>query len=86
MVSYHRFSIQLVDLMHCNSPQDQEELYNLRHLQACNVIKQIFGVDKCKFGVLVATPEYPIEIQAKLVSAIAALHNFIAIYDPNNKY
>jgi hypothetical protein len=72
--------------MHCNSPQDREELYNLRHSQARNVIERIFGVDKRKFGVLVATPEYPIETQAKLVSAVAALHNFIAIYDPNDKY
>jgi len=31
-----------------------------------------------------ASPEYSIEVQAKIPSALAALHNFIHIHDPDD--
>ena len=33
---------------------------------------------------MAASPEYSIEVQAKIPSALAALHNFIRIHDPDD--
>ena len=33
---------------------------------------------------MVATPEYPVRTQAKLVPALCVLHNFIHTYDPED--
>lgn len=62
-------------------PTTPEELFNLRHSQARNCVERIFGITKRRFGVFSHAPEYPIETQAKLVPAIAALHNFLRIHD-----
>ena len=61
-VRYHlkewgRTNIRLVYIIHCNSfdvsslyrPKTKEELFNLRHASARNVIERIFGVLKCRF-------------------------------------
>ena len=60
-----------------------EELFNLWHASVCNIIKCIFGVLKWWFHVLVHPPEYDMDIQAHLLPALAALHNFIHIHDPD---
>lgn len=65
-------------------PQTYEELFNLRHAQARNVVERIFGVIKKKFHLLTAAPQYPIYTQTKLVLAICALHNFVRSYDPDD--
>jgi hypothetical protein len=44
---------------HC--PQNKEELFNLRHSQARNVIERRFGIDKRRFGLMTACPEYFLE-------------------------
>lgn len=73
--------------MHCNyildyfRPQNKEELFNLRHAQAQNVIEGIFGVLKRWFRILLIGPEYHPHIQARIVAALCAIHNFIRIYD-----
>ncbi|KXN92868.1 hypothetical protein AN958_07065, partial [Leucoagaricus sp. SymC.cos] len=64
------------------SPQDREELFNLRHAQARNVIERIFGVLKHRFRILLIGPEYSPQIQSYIPTALAAIHNFIRIYDP----
>ncbi|KAH9038049.1 hypothetical protein EDB83DRAFT_2189994, partial [Lactarius deliciosus] len=43
-----------------------------------------FGLFKRCFRVLMLAPEYSLDVQAKLVSALAVLHNFIRIHDPSN--
>jgi hypothetical protein len=53
-------------------------------LQVQNVIKQIFGVTKQQFQIMIAAPEYSLKQQAKLVNAICTLHNFIQAYDPED--
>lgn len=65
-------------------PKNPEELFNLRHAQLRNVIERIFGVFKNRFMVLVSKPAYSLKTQAKLVSACAAVHNFIGIHDPSD--
>jgi hypothetical protein len=73
----HSFS-----LTNIHRPQSKEELFNLRHAQARNVVERIFGVLKRRFKVLVYPPEYDMDIQAQLPPALAAIHNFIRQYDP----
>ena len=60
---------------------NKEELFNLRHAQARNVIERIFGVLKKRWDILNRAPQYNMEIQAKIPAALAALHNFIMDYD-----
>ncbi|KAH7919770.1 hypothetical protein BV22DRAFT_1022397, partial [Leucogyrophana mollusca] len=54
------------------------------HAQACNIIEHIFGVTKRQFALMVTCPEYPEETQAKFVTALAVLHNFICVYNPKD--
>ena len=63
-------------------PQNKEELFNLRHASARNVIERIFGVLKRRFRILYMAPEYSMDIQARIPAALAAIHNFIRIHDP----
>jgi hypothetical protein len=63
-------------------PATAEELFNLRHASARNVIERIFGVIKRRFRILVIPPEYDMRTQARLPAALGALHNFIRNNDP----
>jgi hypothetical protein len=39
---------------------------------------------KARFRILVNPPHYDMDIQARLPPALAAIHNFIRIYDPDD--
>lgn len=65
-------------------PENPKELFNLRHASARNVIERLFGIFKRRFKVLTHPPEYSLSVQAMLVPALAALHNFICIHDPSD--
>ncbi|KAF8153669.1 hypothetical protein BJ912DRAFT_868623, partial [Pholiota molesta] len=43
-----------------------------------------FGVCKRRFKLMAAAAEYDLRTQAKVPGAIAALHNFIRIHDPDD--
>jgi hypothetical protein len=73
----------LTDLLF-SRPQDMKELFNYRHAQLRNVIERTFGVLKRRFKVLTAAQEYPMADQARIVSAVAVVHNFIRTYDPKD--
>lgn len=62
-------------------PQNPRELFNLWHSMARNVVERIFGTLKRRFSLMVASPEYSENKQAKFVSALCVLHNFISVYD-----
>jgi len=62
-------------------PRNKEELFNLRHSSARNVIERIFGVLKRRFRILLLAPEYSLEIQARIPAALCAIHNFIRTYE-----
>jgi hypothetical protein len=66
----------------CSSPENKEELYNLQHTQARNVIEHIFGVLKRCWAILTQAPQYNMSIQARVPPGLAVLHNFIMTHDP----
>ena len=70
--------------MTMSSPQNHKELFNFRHARLRNVIEHIFGVVKQRFKVLVITQEYSPEMQSRLISGLAVIHNFIRAYDPSD--
>jgi hypothetical protein len=61
-----------------------QELFNLCHASALNIIECIFGVLKWHFRILVHPPQFSMDIQARLPPALAAVHNFIHKHDPND--
>ena len=63
-------------------PRNKEELFNLRHASARNVIERIFRVLKRRFRILLLAPEYTLHIQARIPAALCAIHNFIIKHDP----
>jgi hypothetical protein len=65
-----------------SSPQNPKELFNMHHVLARNVIKQIFGILKWHFWILQIPMEYDMRIQVLIPSALAALYNFIWQYEP----
>jgi hypothetical protein len=66
-----------------DSPTNVEELFNLCHSSACNIIKRIFGIMKNQFTILAVAPHYSMDVQACFTPALAAIHNFIWLYDPD---
>jgi hypothetical protein len=63
-----------------SKPQSKEELFNLRHAQARNIIERGFGVTKKRFPILKNMPAYPYRIQIGFVFSCAVLHNFIRMH------
>uniref|UniRef100_A0A0W0FLU1 DUF8040 domain-containing protein n=1 Tax=Moniliophthora roreri TaxID=221103 RepID=A0A0W0FLU1_MONRR len=67
-----------------SKPKNAKELFNLLHAHLYNAIEQIFGLVKCRFGILQAAPEYNLGTQACIPVACTALHNFIQLHDPKD--
>ncbi|XP_041999625.1 uncharacterized protein LOC121749079 [Salvia splendens] len=59
------------------APQSPEELFNLKHSKARNVIERSFAVLKMRWGILRSPSFYPIDVQTGLIIACFLLHNFI---------
>ena len=59
------------------APQTPEELFNLRHTKARNVIERSFVVLKMRWGILRSASFYPIDVQTGLIIACFLLHNYI---------
>lgn len=62
-------------------PANKEELFNLRHAQARNVVERIFGVLKKRWDILNRAPQYDMDIQARIPAGLGAVHNFIVDHD-----
>jgi DDE superfamily endonuclease len=59
-------------------PKTKEELFNLRHAQARNVVERTFGVFKSRFKILKEGRDgFSLYTQMKFIYALAALHNFL---------
>jgi hypothetical protein len=57
------------------SPETMQELFNLRHASARNVIERSFGVVKKRFTVLEHGSEMRIETQSLIVLSCCVIHN-----------
>ncbi|KAL0406512.1 UNVERIFIED_CONTAM: hypothetical protein Slati_3965100 [Sesamum latifolium] len=58
-------------------PQNKEELFNLKHSSARNVIERTFWLLKVCWTILRSQSYYPIEIQNRIIMACCLLHNFV---------
>jgi len=54
--------------------------FNMHQLETY-IIEQIFGVLKCHFQILLLAPEYDLNVQAQIPTALCAIHNFICVHD-----
>ena len=76
-ILYHLILIFII----CDSPANAQELFNLRHTSARNIVERMFGILKNHFAILRSNPNLDVDIQAKLAPALAAIHNLIRKYD-----
>ena len=60
-----------------NRPQNQRELFNLRHSSLRVTVERAFGALKNRFMILDNKPFHPYKTQVKLVLACCILHNWI---------
>ncbi|KAK4381054.1 hypothetical protein Sango_3004700 [Sesamum angolense] len=67
-------------------PQNKEELFNLKHSSARNVIERTFGLLKVRWGILRSSSFYPIDVQSKIIIACSLLHNFIRNEMPEDPF
>ena len=81
---FNGFNAFLKEFILFYRPVNKEELFNLRHASARNVIERIFGVLKQRFRILLLAPQYSLEIQARIPAALAAIHNFICAHSDAN--
>ncbi|CAH9104580.1 unnamed protein product [Cuscuta europaea] len=58
-------------------PENERELFNLRHASLRNVVERIFGIFKSRFAIFKSAPPFPFKTQAELVLACAGVHNFL---------
>lgn len=58
-------------------PRNKEELFNMRHSRARNVIERSFGLLKGRWGILRSASFYPIKVQNRIILACCLVHNFI---------
>lgn len=69
-------------------PQTAQELFNLRHSSARNVVERTFGVLKTRFKILTRGRDgFNIPTQVRIVYALVAIHNFMNLYgsDPEKE-
>lgn len=57
-------------------PQNEKELYNLRHARARNVVQRCFGLLKKKWAILRSCSFFSIEDQIRIINACCVLHNY----------
>jgi DDE superfamily endonuclease len=65
----------------CDSPTNLQELFNLCHASAHNIVERIFGILKNHFAILRSSPDLSMDAQARITPALAAIHNVIWKYD-----
>ncbi|KAL8543297.1 hypothetical protein ACS0TY_004005 [Phlomoides rotata] len=58
-------------------PQTYQEVFNMQHTRARNVIERAFDIIKMRWGILRSASFYPIQTQIRLIMACFLLHNYI---------
>lgn len=82
----HCASVPLNKLICVASPQNHEELFNLRHAQARNVIERIFDACKRQFPILGQSCKYDLRTQNQIWIAFTAIFTFYQIHDHDSVY
>ncbi|KAI9161661.1 hypothetical protein LWI28_019474 [Acer negundo] len=59
-----------------NDPENEKELFNLRHASLRNMIERIFGILKSQFTIFKSAPPFPFKTQEEVLACVA-LHNFL---------
>ncbi len=67
-----------------HSPENEKELFNLRHSSLRTTIERGFGILKKRFRVLDAEPFWSFPTQVDVVLACCVIHNHIMGVDPND--
>ncbi|KAL0355679.1 UNVERIFIED_CONTAM: hypothetical protein Sradi_4014800 [Sesamum radiatum] len=65
-------------------PQNKEELFNLKHSSARNVIEHAFGLLKVRWAILRSHSFYPMKVQNRIMMACCYLHNFLCREIPDD--
>ncbi|KAL0430313.1 UNVERIFIED_CONTAM: putative nuclease HARBI1 [Sesamum radiatum] len=65
-------------------PQNKEELFNLRHSSAHNVIERTFGLLKTRWGILRSPSYYTPRTHTRIIMACCLLHNFLLMKMPDD--
>ena len=76
MSPYRSVRYHLKEFSDC-APENEQELFNLRHSSLRTTIERGFGVLKKRFRVLDAEPFWSFETQVKVVLACCVVHNHI---------
>ncbi|KAJ2996683.1 hypothetical protein NUW54_g7212 [Trametes sanguinea] len=63
-------------------PVNAQELFNLCHAHARNIIERIFGIFKEQFAILSHPANFSLQIQIRIPPGLAAIHNMIIDLDP----
>nr|XP_004250658.1 protein ALP1-like [Solanum lycopersicum] len=59
------------------SPRCKEEIFNMRHARARNVIEREFGLSKGRWGILKSPSWYSVKVHNRIISACCLIHNII---------
>ncbi|TVU40037.1 hypothetical protein EJB05_13483, partial [Eragrostis curvula] len=60
-----------------NPPRSKEELFNMKHSSARNVVERTIGLLKLRWGIIRNGSHYPIDTQIGIILACCYLHNLI---------
>ncbi|KAK4713218.1 hypothetical protein R3W88_019125 [Solanum pinnatisectum] len=58
-------------------PRCREELFNMKHARARNVIERAFGLLKGRWGILRSSLWYSVKVHNRIISACCLIHNYI---------
>ncbi|XP_021714756.1 uncharacterized protein LOC110682740 [Chenopodium quinoa] len=84
MPPYRRTRYHLKEFTN-NPPENERELFNLRHSSIRMVVERAFGILKARLRVLDVEPFWSFKTQVDVVLACCVIHNFLRGVDPNDQ-
>ncbi|XP_026419492.1 uncharacterized protein LOC113315431 [Papaver somniferum] len=67
-------------------PRTAEELFNMKHCRARNVIERVFGLLKMRWAILRSPSWYPVNIHCRFIMACCLIHNLIRKEMPMDEF
>ncbi|XP_026443888.1 protein ALP1-like [Papaver somniferum] len=67
-------------------PRTAEELFNMKHCRARNVIERVFGLLKMRWAILQSPSWYPVNIHCRFIMACCLIHNLIRREMPMDEF